>query len=89
MLESVEGDLDKVFSRIGRTEDSLQSERFIQFIRRKGECSYEDAYRYIHAYFPNFKDFEGILSGTIRAGYVGLMQKGSAFWLKYTGPKEA
>ena len=88
MLESVEGDLDKVFSRIGRTEDSLQSERFIQFIRRKGECSYESAYRYIHSYFPNFKDFEGILAGSVRAGYITLMQKGAEFWLKYSGPKE-
>jgi hypothetical protein len=90
MLTSVEGDLDKVFSRIGRTEDSLQAERFIQFIRKKESgCAYEEAYQYIHAYFPDFKAFEGILSGAVRAGYVTLGQKGNQFWLTYTGPKEA
>ncbi len=88
MLESVEGDLDKVFSRIGRTEDSLQSERFIQYLKRKGDCSYESAYRYIHSYFPNFKDFESILAGTVRAGYITMTQKGSEFWLYYSGPKD-
>lgn len=86
MLLSVEGDLSKVFSRIGRTEDSLQVERFVQFIHRKGECSYMEAYRHIHSYFPNFRDFEGMLAGTIRSGYISLFPRGTEFWLKYVGP---
>jgi hypothetical protein len=70
MLEEAEKDLDKVFSRIGRSEESLQAERFIEFIRRHGRISYVKAYQHIHSYFPDFRDFEGILAGAIRSGVV-------------------
>lgn len=85
MLRSTEADLSKVFSRIGRSEDSLQSERFIQYVRRRGLCPYDEAYLHIHAHFPDFREFEGILSGAIRAGLIGLVQSGSTMMLKYTG----
>lgn len=70
MLEEVEKHLDMVFSRIGRTEESLQAERFIQFIKRHGRLDYAKAYQHIHSYFPDFRDFEGILAGAIRSGVV-------------------
>jgi len=81
MLYSIEGEIDKVFSRIGRTEDSLQAERFIQFVQKKGKVSYQEAYKSIHTYFSDFKDFEGILSGAIRSGYISMQQIGNEFWL--------
>jgi len=68
MLLDLEGDMHRVFSRIGRTEDSMQAERFIDYVRRKGAVSYEEAYRMIHIYFPDFRDFEGILLGAVRSG---------------------
>lgn len=85
MLTSAESDLEKVFSRIGRTEDSLQAERFITFVERKGDVSYQEAYRLIHSYFPDFRDFEGILSGAIRSGFVELRQVGQEYRLRYIG----
>lgn len=85
MLATTEEGLDKVFSRIGRTEDSLQSERFIQYIKRKGVCPYKEAYLNIHAYFPDFRDFEGILNGAIRSGVITMKQHGDDFVLVYTG----
>jgi hypothetical protein len=68
MLEDLEKDMHRVFSRIGRTEDSMQAERFIEFVRRKGSILYKDAYKMIHVYFPDFRDFEGILTGAIQSG---------------------
>lgn len=68
MLEDVEKDMHKVFSRIGRSEDSMQAERFIEFIKRRGTISYAQAYSMIHVYFPDFRDFEGILQGAIQSG---------------------
>jgi len=68
MLEDLEADMHRVFSRIGRTEDSMQAERFIEFVRRKGSIPYAEAYKMIHIYFPDFRDFEGILSGAINSG---------------------
>jgi len=73
MLEDVEKDMPKVFSRIGRTEDSMQAERFIDFVRRRGTIPYAQAYHMIHVYFPNFKDFEGIVQGAIQSGQLQLI----------------
>lgn len=87
MLEDIEKDMTKVFSRIGRTEDSLQAERFITFVQKKGSVPYEEAYRMIHTYFPDFKDFEGILAGAIRSGQVQLDSKPDGFWIKAIIPK--
>lgn len=85
MLESVETDLEKVFSRIGKSEASLQADRFITYVKKRGECTYEDAYHMIHSHFPDFRDFEGILSGAIRSGQINLLQMGDRFMLKYAG----
>lgn len=68
MLEDLEKDMHRVFSRIGRSEDSMQAERFIEFVRRKGSIPYAEAYKMIHIYFPDFRDFEGILAGAIQSG---------------------
>lgn len=75
MLEDLEQDMHRVFSRMGRTEQSLQAERFIDFINRKGSVSYAEAYKMIHVHFPDFRDFEGILSGAVRSGQV-IMETG-------------
>lgn len=85
MLQQTEKGFSKVFSRIGRTEDSLYMERFLTFMKKKGECPYQEAYLSIHAHFPDFRDFEGILNGVIRAGLVTMAQRGNDFVLKYTG----
>lgn len=73
MLISIEASLDKVFSKIGRTEQSVQAERFIDLIRRKGRVPYEEAYALVHTHFPDFRDFEGVLNGAVRSGQVNLM----------------
>ena len=70
MLEQTEVGLHNVFSRIGRTENSLQAERFVAYVKRRVACPYADALRYIHDYFPDFRDFEGMLAGVIRAGMI-------------------
>lgn len=81
MLLDIEKDMHKVFSRIGRTEDSMQAERFIEFIQRKGTISYADAYKMIHIYFPDFRDFEGILDGAVRSGQVQILSTVSGIML--------
>ena len=70
MVSDLEKDMAQVFAKIGRTEESIQAERFIKFIQAKGSVPYETAYQYIHSHFPNSKDFENIVSGAIRAGYI-------------------
>lgn len=74
MVSELELSMPKVFAKIGRSEQSVQAERFIQYIQRRGKVSYADAYRFIHAHFPDISDFEGIVSGAVRAGYIELHQ---------------
>jgi hypothetical protein len=82
MLEDLEADMHRVFSRIGRSEDSMQAERFIEFVRRKDMIPYGDAYRMIHAYFPDFRDFEGILAGAVRSGQLYTINTAEGLMLK-------
>jgi hypothetical protein len=82
MVTELEMDMPKVFAKIGRTEESIQAERFVNFVRKRGVVSYAEAYRFIHSYFPDAKDFEGIVSGAIRSGQLTLEQVGADFLLK-------
>lgn len=83
MITELEHDMPRVFHKIGRTEQSVQAERLLGWLKRRGKAPYQEAYRFIHAYFPDLKDFEGVLNGLIRAGYVLLSQDGSDFMLTY------
>lgn len=70
MITDLEVDMPKVFARIGRTEDSIQAERFIQFVQKNSPVSYSAAYAYVHSAFPFVKDFEGIVMGAVNAGLI-------------------
>lgn len=77
MLAQTEEHLDKVFSRIGRSEESLQAERFVMFVKKHGKVPYPKAYQYIYTHFPDFKDFEGMLTGAIRSGQIAMQYTGN------------
>ncbi len=70
MLEDLEQDMPKVFSKIGRTEQSVKAEEFLEMIARKGPggVPYDEAYRLVHLHFPDARDYEGMLSGCIKSG---------------------
>ena len=85
MLEELEADMSKVFSPIGRTDTSLNAERFIEYIRSKGTIPYAEAYRVVHAQFPDFRDFEGIMTGAIRSGQIQMEVVGNELVLRATG----
>lgn len=70
MLTETEKDLNKVFAKIGRSDESLHAERLLEFIAAKQSCTYEEAFRHVYSLFPNFKDFSGVLEGLIRSGQI-------------------
>lgn len=84
MLLSTELNIHKVFAGIGRTDDSLAADRFIELVRRKGPILYSEAYRSVHQYFPDAKLFEGVLKGAISAGFLVLVSKPDGFYLEAT-----
>lgn len=77
MVTDLEPDMQFVFSKIGRSDASLYAERLVGFIQSKGEVPYQDAYRFVHSYFPSMRDFEDVLAGCVRAGYCRVVQRGS------------
>ena len=84
MLEDLEKDMHRVFSRIGRSEESMQAERFIEFVQRRGTVPYMEGYNYIRHHFPNFHDFEGILQGAINAGQLSVASTAAGMILQAT-----
>lgn len=75
MLFDIEKDMPKVFDKIGRSEQSIQAERFIKYVQQQGTVPYELAYKFIHAHFPMLRDFESMLSGAIRSGQVKIVNR--------------
>ena len=82
MVSDLEKDMPKVFSKIGRTEESVQAERFVKFVQSRGVVPYDEAYRHCHLAFPNMRDFEGILKGALSAGYIRMTASGSTMILE-------
>jgi hypothetical protein len=72
MVSDLEVEMPKVFAKIGRTEESIQADRFIKLVQKNGRMSYGAAYQYVHSAFPGFKDFENVVAGAIRAGFLRL-----------------
>lgn len=74
MLRDIERDMPRVFARIGRSEMSMQTERFISFVQRHGTqgVKFQEAYKMIHAYFPDGREFEGVMQGAVRSGQLRL-----------------
>jgi len=71
MLSDLEPDMQFVFNKIGRTDISLYVERLVTFVHSHPEGStYREAYRHVHTFFPSMRDFEDVLAGSIRAGYI-------------------
>lgn len=89
MVSDLEEDMQKVFAKIGRTDESVQAENLIRYVVAKGPMSFETAYKFIHLKFPDVKDFEGILHGAIRAGLLEMTNAGGAIVLKGPTKKEA
>lgn len=82
MVTDLEPDMQFVFSKIGKTEDALYIERLIWYIHKRGGCKWDEAYRFVHTYFPKIQDFENVMTGAIKAGYVKLEVTPDGFFLR-------
>lgn len=70
MVTDLEQDMPKVFALVGKTPESRQSDRFLEFIRRRQAVSYEEAYRFLHAFFADPQAIQNVMLSAIRAGYI-------------------
>lgn len=81
MVTDLERDMPQVFSKIGRTDVSLQADRFLSYVRKHGKIAYTEAYRYVHAYFPSARDFEDVIQGCVRSGFIKLEPRADGYWI--------
>jgi hypothetical protein len=81
MLTDLEPDMAMVFSKIGKTEASVYVDRLVEYVKRRGGAPYAEVYRFVHAYFPSMRDFEDMLSGCVKAGFLRIEQKGQVPYL--------
>ena len=78
MVTDLEGDMPKVFARIGKSAQANVADRFIEFVRRKQAVSYQEAYQWIHGYFPAGLDMENLVAGAVKAGLIMTKGEGMA-----------
>jgi len=88
MVTDLEPDMRFVFSKIGQSTDSMYAERLITFVHQHGKVPYTEAFRYVHKHFPHMRDFEDIVAGCLRAGYVKQVQEGNTLTLVAGVPLE-
>jgi hypothetical protein len=72
MVSQLEESMQQVFSKIGRTEVSVQAEKLVKFIARNKVVDFGEAYRFVYTTFPNCRDFEEVVKGACRAGFIKL-----------------
>lgn len=77
MVTDLEADMDLVFSKIGKSANSTSADRLVAYVHKRGEAPYLEVYRYVHSLFPSMRDYEDILAGVVRAGFVKMQQKGA------------
>jgi hypothetical protein len=75
MVSDLEPDMDRVFARIGKSTTSASADRLIGYVQKRGEAPYLEVYRYVHSLFPSMRDYEDVLAGCVRAGFVKLQAK--------------
>lgn len=87
MITSTGKGLAKVFSAVGAPDSSRQMEKMVEFVRQNGKVLYTDLLRLVHHQFPDFRDFEGVLTGLIRAGLVEhhVEPGGKVVWIIWKG----
>lgn len=83
MVTDLEQDMLKVFEKIGKTDKALYTERLLQYVKAYGVVSYQESYKYVHSQFPSLKDYEDILAGCVRAGYLKLITTEKGVMIKF------
>lgn len=81
MVTDLEHDMPKVFNKMGMTDTAYHATRLVNRIIQTGGMMLPDAYKFVHANFPNAREFEDMVQGTIRAGILRLVQRGVDMWL--------
>lgn len=83
MVTDLEQDAAKVFSKIGQSEVASVMDRLLLFIRsRPNGVAFGVAFQFVHSHIPSLREFEDLVNGCIRAGYIAMVQVGNQVMLR-------
>ena len=85
MLNSTEEDAHKVFDRVGKSKEARQASKILEVLQAKREMPYKDLYRISQIWFPDARDFEGIMKSFMNSGQAELVQIGGQYVVRYKG----
>lgn len=75
LISELEGEMPKVYSRIGLSQESSASLTIIAFLKRANRpVEFTELYRYVHKVFPNPEDFNTVVVGMKKAGMLVIDQ---------------
>lgn len=83
MVTDLEVDMMKVFDGIGKKSNTEYTNKLISYLSARGSVPYQQAYQYVHAHFPMLSNYENILAGLIKAGYIKIERKNGVEYLTY------
>lgn len=70
MITELERDMPKVFSKIGKSPESVQIDRFIRMIQSRRIIPYDEAYRWVYTQFPDVRNIQSVIEGAQKSGYI-------------------
>lgn len=85
MVTDLEPDMHHVFTQIGKSDAAVNIDKLFALVKRLGKVSYADAYKEVHSYFPSAREFEDVLLGAQRSGFVVIKSEGGRAII-YPGP---
>ena len=75
MVTDLEPDMAMVFAKIGKSDEAFYADRIINFVRRSGNPTHVEVYRFVYSQFPSFREFEDVFAGLVRAGFLEVFQE--------------
>lgn len=82
MVTDLEPDMSFVFSKIGKSDTSFYADKLVAFIHQQQSVPFQEAYRHVYTHFPSMRDFEDVLAGCVRAGFILVQGSGPNVLLK-------
>lgn len=86
MLSLTEKSAHRVFAKVGKGEEAQQSERILEIIEKKKELSFKELYRLGQLYFPNARDFDGIVKSFLNAGQIVMYSAEGVPMIRFVPP---
>lgn len=85
LVTGLEVAMPKVFSQIGRTDNSRHLEELLNFIRNRKKIEYVDLYRSVLRIFPSQRELEDAMSMAVNARYVRIDVQGNSQVVTWIG----